>query len=83
MAWGKSRAALTFAVHRAAAIVALVPDPQAVAVPDDPEVLEHEHHDLPPGHAHADGTGAKDHRTAPYPPYVVDDLHPRWPGLER
>lgn len=41
----------------------------------DPEVVAHDHSDLPPDHphlreAHADGVGHV---------FVIDDLHPRWP----
>jgi MFS family permease len=82
--WLGARAGLplTFAVHCAAAIVALVLTLKLWPV-DDPEVLEHEHHDLPPGHAHADGREPRTTGLRHTHPYVVDDLHPRWPGLER
>ena len=47
----------------------------------DPEVIEHEHPDLPAGHAHTEaavtrGDGAR-HAHA----FVVDDLHPHWPRM--
>ncbi|WP_332752494.1 MFS transporter [Hydrogenophaga sp.] len=46
----------------------------------DPEVLEHEHPDLPAGHVHtlgaADGGGRMRHAHA----FVVDDQHPHWPS---
>lgn len=46
----------------------------------DPDVIEHEHADLPAGHAHLhDGTPAA-HGLRHAHPYVVDDHHPRWPG---
>ena len=48
--------------------------------PHDPEVLEHEHPDLPAGHVHtlgaADGGGRMRHAHA----FVVDDQHPHWPS---
>jgi len=39
------------------------------------EVLEHDHSDLPEDHPHLSG-GPKRHTH----PYVIDDLHLRWPG---
>lgn len=38
----------------------------------DPESLSHRHGDLPAGHPHLDGA---EHAH----PYVIDQLHPRWP----
>ena len=82
--WLGARAGLpwAFAMHSAAAVVALVLTLKLWPA-DDPEVLEHEHHDLPPGHAHADGSEPRTAGLRHTHPYVVDDLHPRWPGLER
>jgi len=42
---------------------------------DDTEVLEHRHDDLPPDHPHLrDGHGRRHAH-----PFVIDDLHARWP----
>ncbi|MCZ4285910.1 MULTISPECIES: MFS transporter [Marinobacter] len=42
---------------------------------DDPLVIAHSHHDLPRDHPHRTESGAEhSHR------YVIDELHPRWPG---
>jgi len=42
---------------------------------DDPSVIAHSHHDLPRDHPHRAELGAEhSHR------YVIDELHPRWPG---
>ncbi|ACU38139.1 MFS transporter [Actinosynnema pretiosum subsp. pretiosum] len=47
---------------------------------DDPESIEHEHHDLADDHAHVRGAalvgGCHRHAHA----YRIDDLHVRWPG---
>ena len=44
---------------------------------DDPEILRHEHPDLPPNHPHlkrhGHNTGVHEH------PFVIDDIHTRWP----
>ena len=40
---------------------------------DDPEVLEHRHDDLPDDHPHLEGGRAHAH------PFVIDDVHARWP----
>jgi MFS family permease len=40
----------------------------------DPEYVSHAHDDLAPDHPHL----ADDHRGAGHP-FVIDDLHPRWP----
>jgi MFS family permease len=45
----------------------------------DPEVIEHEHTELPPGHPH--GAGATSHGVRHSHPFVVDDNHPSWPRL--
>lgn len=42
---------------------------------EDPEIIFHDHPELPPDHAHLTGSGA--HRHA----YIIDDLHPIWPNL--
>lgn len=46
----------------------------------DPDVIEHEHANLPAGNAHLhDGVPAEKGLRHAHP-YVVDDHHPRWPG---
>jgi MFS family permease len=45
----------------------------------DPEVLEHEHPDLPGDHAHIGGSVDGGGRQRHAHPFVVDDLHPQWP----
>lgn len=43
----------------------------------DPDIVPHHHEDLPPGHPHlrdAHPNGRAEH------PFVIDDLHPRWPA---
>jgi len=40
----------------------------------DPIDLEHRHDDLSSDHPHLSGTQVHVH------PYVIDDLHPQWPG---
>ena len=45
----------------------------------DPEVIEHEHLDLPAGHAHTQGAGGIGDRVCHAHPFVVDDHHPHWP----
>lgn len=45
----------------------------------DPEVIEHEHPDLPAGHAHTQGAGGIGERVCHAHPFVVDDHHPHWP----
>ena len=42
----------------------------------DPDVVEHEHGDLSPDHPHLEGIGADRHAH----PFVIDDLHHRWPA---
>jgi predicted MFS family arabinose efflux permease len=42
---------------------------------DDPEVIAHRHADLAPDHPHLREAGGR-HAHA----FVIDDLHPRWPG---
>ncbi|MBZ6416791.1 MAG UNVERIFIED_CONTAM: hypothetical protein MIO30_23755 [Methylobacterium ajmalii] len=42
----------------------------------DPDVVEHAHPDLDPGHPHLDGVGTRRHAHA----FVIDDLHQRWPA---
>jgi hypothetical protein len=39
---------------------------------DDPEILEHTHHNLPLDHPHLQGQRRHTHT------FVVDDNHPRW-----
>lgn len=45
----------------------------------DPESIEHEHPDLPLGHAH--GVGAAGQGARHSHPFVIDDHHPHWPNL--
>ncbi len=45
----------------------------------DPEVIEHEHRDLPVGHAHTQGSVASGNRVRHSHVFVVDDQHPHWP----
>jgi hypothetical protein len=43
----------------------------------DPDIVPHRHDDLPLGHPHlrdAHPDGKAEH------PFVIDDLHPRWPA---
>jgi predicted MFS family arabinose efflux permease len=40
---------------------------------EDPEVIPHDHSDLPPDHPHL-----REHGIDHVHPYVIDDLHPRW-----
>ncbi len=44
----------------------------------DPEILAHEHRDMPPGHPHLQARGPQ-HAHA----FVIDDLHPHWPQPAR
>ena len=45
----------------------------------DPEVIEHEHPDLPTGHAHTRGAVDTGDRVRHAHSFVVDDHHPHWP----
>ena len=70
---------LTFACLGVAALMAVL---LALRIwpAHDPDVIEHEHADLPSGHAHLhDGAPAENGLRHAHP-YVVDDHHPRWPG---
>ncbi|WP_426149004.1 MFS transporter [Polaromonas sp. DSR2-3-2] len=49
----------------------------------DPEVIEHEHPDLPAGHAHTQGAVDNGHRVLHAHAFVVDDQHPHWPSVGR
>lgn len=49
----------------------------------DPEVIEHEHPDLPAGHAHTQGAAVSSNRVRHAHAFVVDDQHPHWPGKDR
>ena len=49
----------------------------------DPEVIEHEHPDLPAGHAHTAGAVREGNRVRHAHVFVVDDQHPHWPGVGR
>jgi len=40
---------------------------------EDPEFVEHSHHDLPPDHPHLAGHARHSHA------FVIDDLHAQWP----
>ena len=46
----------------------------------DPDVIEHDHLDLPAGHAHTQGAAEVDHRVRHAHAFVVDDHHPHWPS---
>jgi MFS family permease len=46
----------------------------------DPEVIEHEHPDLPAGHAHIQGAATSGARARHAHAFVVDDQHPYWPS---
>ncbi|MGY2049159.1 MFS transporter [Methylobacterium sp. JK268] len=43
----------------------------------EPDVVEHAHPELDPGHPHLGGVGSGRHSHA----YVIDDLHQRWPTV--
>jgi H+ antiporter protein len=45
----------------------------------DPGVIEHDHQNLPVGHAHMQGTADVGHRMRHTHAFVVDDNHPQWP----
>ncbi|MDP2742390.1 MAG: MFS transporter [Hydrogenophaga sp.] len=45
----------------------------------DPENIEHVHVGLPPGETHANTAIASEDPQRHVHPYVIDDLHPRWP----
>ena len=45
----------------------------------DPEVIAHEHPELPAGHAHTQDAARNGWRHAHT--FVIDDHHPNWPGL--
>jgi MFS family permease len=49
----------------------------------DPEVIEHEHPELPTGHAHTQGALATRDGVRHAHPFVVDDHHPHWPSVGR
>ena len=49
----------------------------------DPEVIEHDHSDLPPGHAHTQGAVDDGNRVRHAHAFVVDDQHPHWPSVAR
>lgn len=46
----------------------------------DPEVIEHEHPDLSAEHARTHDAALIGHRVRHAHAFVVDDLHPHWPG---
>lgn len=47
----------------------------------DPEVVEHEHHDLAPGHAHLDGASLVGGVWRHAHPYRIDACHQRWSAV--
>jgi len=47
----------------------------------DPEIIEHEHPDLPTGHAHTQSAIVTGDGVRHAHPFVVDDHHPNWPNL--
>lgn len=49
----------------------------------DPEVIEHEHPELPVGHDHVRGAVAIRGGVRHAHPFVVDDHHPHWPNMVR
>lgn len=49
----------------------------------DPEVVEHEHPDLPVGHAHTRIGGGLSDELRHAHAFVVDDQHPHWPSAGR
>ena len=49
----------------------------------DPEVIEHEHSDLPHGHAHTRDAVRDGVRVRHAHAFVVDDQHPHWPSAGR
>ena len=67
---------VTFAVLGSAGAVAVWVTTM-VWPPQDPDVIEHEHTELAPGHTH----GATSHGIRHSHPFVIDDNHPSWPRL--
>lgn len=49
----------------------------------DPEVIEHDHPNLPAGHAHAQGAVVTRDGVRHAHVFVVDDQHPHWPIMGR
>ena len=49
----------------------------------DPEVIEHEHPELPAGHDHTRGAVANRGGVRHAHRFVVDDHHPHWPNMVR
>ena len=49
----------------------------------DPEVIEHDHSDLPVGDAHTQGVAGAVHPVRHAHAFVVDDQHPHWPSAGR
>jgi MFS family permease len=47
----------------------------------DPDAIQHDHPELPAGHAHVSGAIATGDGLRHAHPFVVDDQHPRWPGM--
>lgn len=69
---------LTFAVLGSAAALA-VWITSMVWPSQDPEVIDHEHTEIPHGHTH--GACATSHGVRHSHPFVIDDDHPSWPRL--
>ena len=49
----------------------------------DPDIIEHEHPDLPAGHVHTQGAVDNGDRGRHAHAFVVDDQHPHWPSAGR
>ncbi len=49
----------------------------------DPDVVEHEHPDLPVGHAHTNADVGRGDGVRHAHAFVVDDQHPHWPSVGR
>lgn len=73
---GLSQAALALALLGGLALLAVL----AFWPASDPETVPHDHPDLPPDHPHVAGLG---HGTAHLHPFIIDDLHRRWPTPAR
>jgi len=50
---------------------------------DDPDIIEHEHPDLPAGHTHTQGAVDNGDRVRHAHAFVVDDQHSHWPSAGR
>ena len=47
---------------------------------NDPDVIEHDHPNLPAGHVHTQGASGTGRQVRHAHAFVVDDHHPHWPG---